>query len=145
FPYLRHSFSIDGASTRRYAFGDGGCYAGDPNSPVSGQCTYGTTSGGPEFAVQQRAFDHGIFGSEVKRNNAFLGLQRDVGDKTSISGHLIYGQSQSNNLGRRGSPNLVSPWSATVFRDNAYLPDHLRDAMDVAGATELQVDSLGQL
>ncbi|HEY8519345.1 MAG TPA: TonB-dependent receptor, partial [Gammaproteobacteria bacterium] len=46
---------------------------------------------------------------------------------------------------RRGLPTLVSPWSATVFRDNAYLPQHIRDAMDAVGATELQLDKHGQL
>ena len=78
FPFLRHTFTIDGQSTRRYAFGDGGCYARDANSPATGQCTYQTASGGPEFAVQKRAFDHGLFGSEVERNNMFVGLQREI-------------------------------------------------------------------
>jgi iron complex outermembrane receptor protein len=146
FPFLRHTFSVDGSTTSRYRFGDAGCYPGDPGSPAAGiQCSYSTTSGGPELAMQQRAFDDGIFGSEVKRDSVFVGLQQEIGERTTAFGHLIYGRSESNSLDRRGLPTLVSPWSATVFRDNAYLPEHLRAAMDAAGATELQLDKHGQL
>lgn len=144
FPYLRHSFTIDGNSTYRYGFGEGGCYPGDPNSPVSGQCTYQTTSGGPEYFLQKQAHDWGIFGNEVVRNNAFLGLEREIGDDSRVFGHFIYGYSESNNLNFRGSPTLFSPWSATVFRENAYLPEPVRDAMEETGATELQLDKDGQ-
>jgi iron complex outermembrane receptor protein len=144
FPYFRHVFTIDGTSTFPFPYGEAGCYRGDPNSP-SPICTINTTAGGPLYSWAERDTDWGIFGMEVVRNNAFLGIVRDFGDDSRVFAHVIYGVSESNDWDHLRAPVLRSPWSATVFRDNAYLPEAIRDAMDATGATELRVDISGKI
>ncbi len=144
FPFFRQVFTLDGSSTFRFPYGSVGCYRGDPNSP-SPLCTTDTTSGGGMYDLQSRGNEWGIFGDEVKRKNVFLGLQRDLGDGASVFGQAIYGVSESNKLDWVRPPWLLAPWSATVHRDNAYLPRNIRDAMDATGATELQLDTRGKI
>src|SRR5690606_8696825 len=142
FPFLRHVFTEDGTSTYQYPFGDAGCYrvSGptyyDPNSPTpQAACTTNTTSGGPMYDLQAAANSWGTFGEEVKLGNVFLGLEREL-DRGSVYGHFLYGYSYSGNHDHLRAPPFYSPWSATVHRENAYLPEHIRDAMDATGATE---------
>jgi iron complex outermembrane recepter protein len=144
FPYFRHVFTIDGSSTFRYPYGAVGCYRGDPNSP-STPCTTDTTAGGPMYELQSLGNEWGVFGDEVKRRNLFLGVERELGDGASVFARVIYGVSESNKLDWVRPPWLLSPWSATVHRDNAYLPEEIRDAMDATGATEFQLDTRGKI
>lgn len=144
FPYFRHVFTLDGTSTFPFPYGDAGCYRGDPSSP-SPICTTDTTAGGSMYTLQSLGNEWGIFGDEVKRRNVFVGLERDMGDSGSVFGHFIYGVSESNKLDWVRPPWLLAPWSATVHRDNAYLPEGIREAMDETGATELRLDTRGKI
>ena len=43
--------------------------------------------------------------------------------------NLLGGETQSNDHDQRGIPHLASPWTTQIFRDNAYLPASVRQAM----------------
>ncbi len=140
FAFDRHTFLADGTATRLFELGDLGCYG------VAGSgCTINSTSGGREYHNSAAAFDGGPYGAEVKRANLFVGLQFDVSDRMRVFGHLLAGETQSNQKNRRGNPHLMGVWHATIFSDNAFLPENIRQAMQQEGLDSIRVDKLGQL
>ena len=140
FSFDRHTFLADGTATRPYMFGDVGCY-GTPGS----LCTINSTSGGPEYGNANAAFDGGPYGAEVVRNNLFVGWQFDLNDRTRVFGHVLTGETQSNQHDQRGNPHLMGVWHATLFKENAFLPAAIRNAMLAEGLDSIRVDKLGQL
>lgn len=136
----RYTFLPDGRSVRPFAMGDMGCHG----SPAVG-CTIQSTTGGPEFSNANIAFTGGPYGAEVERWNAFVGLQFDASDRTRIFGHLLAGETESNQHDRPGNPHLMGIWHATVYRENAFLPPVVRERMLAEGVERIRVDKLGQI
>jgi len=136
----RYTFLPDGRSVRPFAMGDIGCHG----SPAEG-CTIQSTMGGPEFSNANVAFTGGPYGAEVKRWNTFVGLQFDASDRTRIFGHLLAGETQSNQHDRPGNPHLMGIWNATIYRENPYLPAVVRERMFAEGVDRIRVDKLGQI
>lgn len=140
FSFDRHTFLADGTATRPFELGDVGCYG-----TAGTGCLINSTSGGREYNMAAGAFDGGPYGAEVERHNVFLGLKLDVDDRTQVFGHFLAGETQSNQKDRRGNPHLMGVWHATVFSDNAFLPEHIRQAMIDEGLDSIRIDKLGQL
>jgi len=140
FSFDRHTFLEDGRGTRPFEFGDVGCY----RTPGS-QCSINSTSGGPEYATANAAFNGGPYGAEVERSNVFFGFQLDVGPRTSVFGHLLAAETQSNQRDRRGNPHLMGVWHGTLFKENPYLPTQIRAAMEAEGFDSIRIDKLGQV
>src|SRR5690606_20631802 len=135
----RYTFLPDGRSVRPFAMGDAGCHG----SPADG-CTIQSTQGGPEFSNANIAFTGGPYGAEVERWNAFVGLQYDVSDRTRLFGHLLAGETESNQHDRPGNPHLMGIWHATVYRENAFLPAGVLERMFAEGVERIRIDKLGQ-
>lgn len=70
---------------------------------------------------------------ETKRNGGFLYFDYDVTDNITAFAQAMYGQSTVQYL--VSELRLYSPFGtqATIFRDNAYLPESIQTAMDDAG------------
>ncbi|HWK55125.1 MAG TPA: TonB-dependent receptor, partial [Hyphomicrobiales bacterium] len=130
------TFLEDGSDVRNFIQGD--IYA----SPSRAGSTK-SMSGGPEAAVGNRAFGTGVAGNEVVSRSAFLGIKFDVSDNLSLFAQALAGRSESNSVSYRGGASLQDGWFATVFRDNAFLPDNVAQAMDAAGIDSFQLHKLG--
>jgi len=102
-------------------------------------------SGGPENDIANRAFNGGPSGAEVLNDTYFAGLTFDANDSTRFFVNLMGGGTESNELNRRGIPHLTNPWYATIFADNAYLPDNVRQAMIDEGVTSFRLEKQGNV
>jgi outer membrane receptor protein involved in Fe transport len=101
-------------------------------------------SGGPEGQTHNRAFGvGGANGAEVVTRNVFTGLQYDLTDTITVFGQVMAGRSESNQDDHLSSYELESPWTATVFRDNAYLPASVAAIMDANNMTSFQLNKNG--
>lgn len=101
-------------------------------------------SGGPEGQVHNRAFGSGgADGAEVVGRSGFLGLQYDLTDNITVYGQALLGRSESNSEDHRAAYELDAPWTATVYRNNAFLPASVAAQMDAAGLTSIAVNKLG--
>ena len=103
-------------------------------------------SGGPECATANRAFGAGgADAAEVVGRSGFVGVQYDLTDNTTVFGQILTGRSESNNQNHRGSYELEAPWTATVFRNNAFLPASVAAIMDaqVPPMTSFQMNKIG--
>jgi hypothetical protein len=52
---------------------------------------------------------------------------------------------ESNNLDDRGIPHGTSPWNYTIYRDNAFLPQSVRNAMVAQNVTQFTLQKEGTL
>lgn len=103
-------------------------------------------SGGPECDTANRAFGSGgADAAEVVGRSGFVGVQYDLTDNTTVFGQILTGRSESNNQNHRGSYELEAPWTATVFRNNAFLPASVAAIMDaqVPPMTSFQMNKIG--
>ena len=105
----------------------------------------GSQSGGPEAAIANDAFNGGPYGAEVRRNNIFAGFTFDATDATRLFGNFLNGVTESNNLDDRGIPHGTSPWNLTIFRENAFLPQSIRNAMVAQNVTQFTLQKQGTL
>ena len=71
----------------------------------------------------------------IDRESAFLRYEHQLSDGLSLFGQLIYGKSVTN------SPAFTSlmfgPWQATLFADNAFLPESVRTLMAEVGLSSV--------
>jgi len=136
FAFNGYTFTPDGQDVRPFIKGD--VYAA-PNAPGSTK----SQSGGPESQVANRAFENGPYGGETVGRSAFTALKYDFTDNLSGFAQALIGRSETNSPGRRSRYNLQGTSFATVFRDNAFLPAEVAQAMDDAGITSFQLHKQG--
>ncbi len=105
----------------------------------------GSQSGGPEAAIANDAFNGGPYGAQVRRNNIFAGFTFDATESTRFFGNFLNGVTESNNLDDRGIPHGTSPWNYTIYRDNAFLPQSVRNAMIAQNVTQFTLQKQGTL
>lgn len=132
----RMTFSEDGQSIRPFRLGD--------VSSVSGAGSTQSQSGGPEAFLADLSFNAGPFGNEVQQESVFAGIKFDVSDRLSLYGDVILSTTQSNYDNRPGIPHLQTPWQATIFAENPFIPDSVRQVMQQEGLTSLRIEKLGQ-
>jgi len=95
-----------------------------PGSLISG----GAQVGGSGEDVAPR---YGLLPT-TKRGSFFSHLTYDINDTTEAYVEGIHGYSYSN---FREAPNLMyGPWGATIFQDNAFLPESIRAQMPVGSS-----------
>jgi len=136
FAFNGYTFLEDGSAARPFIKGD---YYASPYDPGS---TW-TMSGGPEARAHNLAFDGGPSGREVVGRSTFVGLKYALTDNVSIFAQYLEGRSESNFVNQRGTVYLADGKHATVFRDNAFLPEEIGRAMDEAGIDHFQLSKLG--
>ena len=150
---IGQQFTLNGTGIEPFPVGD---YVGCGATPAcltsggtagaatgTGSGGTGTQSGGPAAAIADAAFDGGPYGAEVRRDNIFAGFTFDATDNLRFFTNLLYGTTESNNLDDRGIPHGTSPWHYQIFRENAYLPQALRDAMIAQNVTSFTLQKQG--
>jgi len=142
FRYNEMTFLEDGSDVRPFNRGD---YYDDPLRPAAPgrPGSFFTLSGGPEAQIYNRAVDFGPRGNEVDAHSAFGGLRYQFTDRLSGFAQMIYGVSKSGFTRRRGDYYLAGGQHANIFRDNAFLPEHIALAMDEAGIESFQLHKSG--
>ena len=130
------TFVDDGSDVRKFIQGD--IYA-DPRRAGSTK----SMSGGPECAKAFDAFGSPVNGNEVVSRSGFAAIKYDFSDSLSGFAQVLVGRSESNTVSMRGGYSLQDGWFATIYRENAFLPANVAQAMDDAGITSFQLHKLG--
>jgi outer membrane receptor protein involved in Fe transport len=86
-------------------------------------------SGGSDAQVSHLTQAGGPSGSEVTQQTAFVSLKYDVSDSIDVFFDLLDGHVESNSMQSISGASMSGPWSPTVFRENAYLPQAVRNTM----------------
>jgi hypothetical protein len=73
----------------------------------------------------------------------FTGVQYELTDSLTVFGQFMAGRSESNSDDHFSSYELEAPWTATVFRDNAFLPASVAAIMDAEGRTSFAMNKNG--
>jgi outer membrane receptor protein involved in Fe transport len=135
FKFQNYTFTEDGRAMRPFVQGD---YRNLGN---------GMQAGGPEAAIAEHAFDGGggLSGNEVIQHSAFGGFKYDFTDSTNVFGQIMLGRTESNSYDRRGNPEMGAIYTATVFRENAFLPPELAAEMDRLGLAQVNFAKIGQV
>ncbi len=95
---------------------------------------------GPGANIQR---DRGLFGvfPETERYNVFAHLTYDASDTLELSAQILTGRSDVTG---NGFPSvLFGPWQARIFRDNAFLPDSIRQIMINEGLESFGFSRMG--
>jgi iron complex outermembrane receptor protein len=132
----RQTFSRDGQSTRPFVLGD--------VASVSGNTSTQSQSGGPEAGIADLSFNAGPFGNEVQQEALFGGIKFDATDRLTFTADAIVSNTESNTYNQLGIPHLTVPWQATIYRDNPFLPQAVRDVMVRENRASITVEKLGQ-
>ena len=74
------------------------------------------------------------------RHSAFLYGDYELSPNLTLFGQLIKGENSTRALGN--SPVLFGNWGATIFAENAYLPDNVRDIMAREGLDSFSFDRM---
>ncbi len=136
FQFNEYTFIEDGTTLRPFV----------PGSPAIFNSGTLSTSGGPEFDVANRG-ERQILSSEVDRANAFVNLDFDVNDRTTAFVRGMVGQNYAYMHDVNGGlgPSLMGIWQARIFRDNAFLPTNVRQAMVDQNLAAFRMDKNGAL
>ncbi|HEX6022605.1 MAG TPA: TonB-dependent receptor, partial [Solirubrobacter sp.] len=86
-------------------------------------------SGGQDALTTHLTQAGGPSGAEVVQQTAFFSLKYAVSDSIDLFFDALVGHVESNSQQMFTGASLSGPWSATVFRENAYLPAAVRTTM----------------
>jgi iron complex outermembrane receptor protein len=86
-------------------------------------------SGGQDALTTHLTQAGGPSGAEVVQRTAFFGLKYAATDAVDVFFDALVGHVESNSQQMFTGASMSGPWSATVFRDNAYLPASVRQTM----------------
>src|SRR5690606_5444214 len=84
-------------------------------------------SGGDDAMTAHRTLAGGPSGSEVVQQTAFFGIQFALTQAVQIFADVLVGHVESNTTQMFTGATMSGPWSASVFRENAYLPSSVVD------------------
>ncbi|MDT8397791.1 MAG: TonB-dependent receptor [Pseudomonadales bacterium] len=132
----QHVFTEDGSSTRPFI----------PGSVAAINTGTLSTSGGPEFDLANRG-ERTNLGAEVERGNAFLNVDIDLTDNATVFFRTMIGKNDTylHDVNGGLGPSMMGIWSATIFQDNAFLPENVRQAMIAEGRQSIRMDKNGQI
>jgi outer membrane receptor protein involved in Fe transport len=86
-------------------------------------------SGAPDALTTHLTQAGGPSGAEVVQRTAFFSLKYAATDAVDIFFDALIGHVESNSQQMFTGATMSGPWSATVFRENAYLPASVRATM----------------
>jgi outer membrane receptor protein involved in Fe transport len=132
----RMTFLEDGRGVRPFVLGD--------VASVSGAGSTQSQSGGPEAFLADLSFNAGPFGNEVQQESVFGGFKFDLSERFDINGDIIVSNTESNTYNQPGVPHLQTPWQATIYAENPFLPASVLQIMQQEGRSSIRVEKLGQ-
>jgi outer membrane receptor protein involved in Fe transport len=134
FSLQNYTFTEDGKSVRPYSYGE---YS---NSFTNSQ------SGGAEYRNDVDSRDLGPAGAEVVQRSFFSAVKYDVSDSFSVRAQAMAGRTESTTSGIRGSMSIAGgSYDYTIYVDNPYLPEEVRNEMISAGLDSISVAKRGQI
>lgn len=121
---------LPGGSTTPFVLGDPAALGG----------TRSQSGGVGDNIERDRAGDAGLVPS-VQRDNVFAHASFDLSDSLRVFGQAIRG---TNRVDGNGFVSVMhGPWQATVFRDNAFLPENVRQTMLAEGLPSFGFSRMG--
>jgi outer membrane receptor protein involved in Fe transport len=134
----QHTFDEDGTTTHLWTPG--------PVPLVGWDSGERSTSGGPEYEVA-RLGTREILSAEVDRVNAFANINFDVGDSMSVFARLMIGENNARRNFVNGGlgPSMMGIWRGTIYQENAFLPESIRQAMETEGFDDFRMDKNGAI
>ncbi|MES2626024.1 MAG: TonB-dependent receptor [Pseudomonadota bacterium] len=134
FAFTNYTFTDDGKGVRPYTFGQYN------NTFTSSQ------SAGPEYRNNTEAFHFGPDGNEVVQRSFFSAVKYDVSDSFSVRAQAMAGRTESNTFGLRSQMSIAGgSYDYTIFLDNPYLPQVVKDEMIRTNKTSISVAKRGQI
>jgi len=134
FAFTNYSFTDDGKGVRPYQFGQYN------NTFTSSQ------SGGQEYRNNTQAFMFGPDGNEVVQRSFFGAVKYDLSDSLSVRAQAIAGRTESNTAGLRSQMSIAGgSYDYTIFVDNPYLPQVVKDEMIRTNRQSISVAKRGQI
>lgn len=105
-----------------------------------------STSGGPEYDVARRG-SREILSAEVDRLNAFFNIDFDIDDATNVFARVMYGENDArmNDVNGGLGPSMMGIWRGTIYQENAFLPESVRQAMATEGLSQFRMDKNGAI
>ncbi len=82
---------------------------------------------------------------DVDRNNIFAFADYEVADNFTVFGQYIRGQNKTSQYNTPRGSLQGTPTSITIFQDNAFLPDAIRDAMIAENIPSFTLKRMGSL
>jgi outer membrane receptor protein involved in Fe transport len=131
-----YTFAADGQSVRPFIDGD------IPASTGTG--ANGMQSGGPEAGIAERSLRGGANGAAVVQRSGFGAIKYELSDNTEAFAQVMIGRTESNTYDRLQTMEMGQQYGPTIYKENAFLPEAVRDAMTAAGITEFQLQKIGQ-
>jgi iron complex outermembrane receptor protein len=86
-------------------------------------------AGGPNADIANRTQPGGPAGSEVVQNTAFFGVKYAVSDTIDVFADILVGHVESNQMQSVSGATMSSQWAYSVYRENAFLPESVRQIM----------------
>lgn len=132
FTFDQHTFFGDGTQTRLFQPG-----------PITDSTE---TSGGPEYEAARLA-NRAILSTEVERSNLFVNVDFEIGDDTTAFARFLRGQNYTYRRDISGflAYTFRSIWATTIFRENAFLPENIRQAMVDEGLSGFRFEKEGNI
>src|SRR5690606_26069459 len=138
-------FTTDGQGVMPFTDGDFASYAGAGN-----QNTMVGAPGDPQYELFLRGHPQSLERVGVEQQTAFLGADWQMNDSTTLWGHALFGrthnQPEPSSSGAAGT-GLGHAQLAymTLYRDNPFLPQNVRDTMISENRQSIRVDQHGML
>jgi outer membrane receptor protein involved in Fe transport len=86
-------------------------------------------SGGPNADIANRTQPGGPAGAEVVQNTAFFGVKYDISETIDVFADVLVGHVESNQVQSVSGATMSGQWAYSVYRENAYLPESVRQIM----------------
>ena len=121
-------FNDDGSAIvpfNRGTVADYGCSL--PAPTVQNPCSW--FAGGPNADIANRTQPGGPSGAEVVQNTGFFGIKYAVSDSLDLFADVLLGHVESNQTQSVSAATMSSQWAYSVYRENAYLPESVRQIM----------------
>ncbi|HWK54819.1 MAG TPA: TonB-dependent receptor [Hyphomicrobiales bacterium] len=133
-------FTADGMGITPFVPGEGFCQGG-------AGCQ-SSMAGGPEAELRKEGFNRvvGPNGAGAVSRSSFVGMKFDLTDRLAMRWEGMVGRTESiRDKNMRFYPILNSGWTPIIFRENAYLPDEVRQVMLDSNLESIQVRKQGSL
>jgi len=86
-------------------------------------------AGGPNADIANVTQPGGPAGAEVVQNTGFFGIKYAVSDSIDVFADILVGHVESNQTQSVSAATMSSQWAYSVYRENAYLPESVRQIM----------------
>jgi iron complex outermembrane recepter protein len=134
FAYNGMVFTDDGQNVRPFVRAP---YYSAPGG-VGSTTTMGGDCNNPEFAEYMQS-RNAVSGREVVSRSGFFGAQYQFTDRLTGFVQALAGRSESTFHDNLGGVVFTGGWHGKVFRENAFLANPVRQAMDAAGISLFQI------